>query len=226
MGCFADGDGTGHGNNLPRLLSGIPGVIWSNLTVENCQQHCASAGYFYAGVEGNSGDSCYCGNAIQSDPQSCGTCASRLDVEASCNKPCTGNGSETCGGNWYANIYPQSTIIYYGCFANGIGSTALLPAFTQTTSSTNTAESCLMTCTNGGYTYAGAQAGTYCYCGNAMANNAGNSRLLPFASCGTVCPGNGQESCGSSANMSVYTTLPTVNSIVAQCEWWIVPYIY
>jgi hypothetical protein len=66
--------------------------VTGNITQESCSAWCAAAGrgFLVAGVQ--NGNQCLCGIAIPSD-------AKHLPRE-DCNAlPCTGNSSETCGGN-------------------------------------------------------------------------------------------------------------------------------
>ena len=64
------------------------------MTVELCAHTCKSHGFIYAGLE--AGNSCNCGNSFgrygTADP-------------STCNKRCSGNREEMCGGLWRHDMY-------------------------------------------------------------------------------------------------------------------------
>ena len=68
------------------------------MTVEKCKNHCFGKNYRYAGVQNH--QECYCGNSISSGEP-------RPDSE--CNKPCSGNKDQMCGGAYRLNIYERET---------------------------------------------------------------------------------------------------------------------
>ena len=64
----------------------------------------------------------------------------------------------------------------------------------------NSVETCTATCAANGYSYAGAQAGSQCFCGNGPYNSAGQGNA-----CNSTCTGNQSEICGGGWANSVYT---------------------
>ena len=68
------------------------------LTTEYCAQYCHDANFSLAGVE--NGGECYCGHNVRAG-------AKRADA-SDCNKPCTGDEHEHCGGFWRLSVFSFS----------------------------------------------------------------------------------------------------------------------
>ncbi len=66
----------------------------AHLTISTCQKACGALYYGYAGVQASS--HCYCGDTYGKHGQ---------QGESTCDTPCTGNTSQTCGGSTYNAIY-------------------------------------------------------------------------------------------------------------------------
>jgi len=66
-------------------------------TRQSCMNTCAASGYDYAGLQ--NGGQCFCGS--ESD---LGTYGQAAD-DSECNKACTGNSSQTCGGSWRNSVW-------------------------------------------------------------------------------------------------------------------------
>jgi hypothetical protein len=95
------------------------------------------------------------------------------------------------------------TYTYAGCYSDS-GARAI----TNNIWSGNlnaTVESCVGACAARGYTVAGLESGTDCWCDKQIQNGAA---LQPEASCFTQCTGNGGEFCGGAWMLSVYNTGP------------------
>ncbi|KAE8451985.1 hypothetical protein EG329_002150 [Mollisiaceae sp. DMI_Dod_QoI] len=89
LGCYSEGSS---GRSLAWRQDQLS---TTNLTVEACLYACKDAGFPIAGVE--YGQECYCGVVLGN-----GT----LPLSSSlCNKPCTGNSTETCGGSSTLDLY-------------------------------------------------------------------------------------------------------------------------
>ncbi|HEX3985959.1 MAG TPA: Ig-like domain-containing protein [Acidobacteriaceae bacterium] len=84
-----------------------------------------------------------------------------------------------------------------GCYADN-GNRAL-NGYTFSSNSM-TVEACVAACGSQGYTYAGAQSGNQCFCGNGAYSTLGAS-----TACTSQCSGNTSEICGGSYSNSVYT---------------------
>jgi len=72
---------------------------------------------------------------------------------------------------------------------------------------TLTVESCVQTCAALGYSIAGMEYFTQCYCGNSMINQAVTA---PETECNTACGGNSAEMCGGGDRMSIYSNETTL----------------
>lgn len=178
FGCFADA-GT---RDLPYTVS-IPSYV--PVTVEYCRVSCGNLGYNYAGAQ--DGGQCFCGNSYGSYGTSTG-----------CNLACSGNSTENCGGAWANAVYASITSSYQGCFVDE--STRDLPYLVYSGVSTNTQENCAGLCAASGFSYAGVQAGSQCFCGNTY----GRYGSTWISSCNYGCTGNLNEFCGGSWLNSVY----------------------
>ncbi|EIW68225.1 hypothetical protein TREMEDRAFT_44661 [Tremella mesenterica DSM 1558] len=78
------------------------------------------------------------------------------------------------------------------------------------TDSKMTVESCVSTCNSKGYSLAGTEAGTECYCANAVTSGKGNAKAE--SECKVACGGDSTEKCGASWRLSVYSK-PTYQSL-------------
>jgi len=91
IGCYVDSVSGGllpHHGRLPN---------WPlTTTIESCQEACGNQGHIYAGLE--NGRECYCGDTLAG-----GT----LAPASECNKPCTGNGEQLCGGKNRVDVYQK-----------------------------------------------------------------------------------------------------------------------
>lgn len=69
-------------------------------------------------------------------------------------------------------------------------------------SNTNTIELCTSTCVSQGFSIAGLEYGSQCYCGNALTARAVK---VVESSCAVPCPGNSSETCGSGNRLSLFS---------------------
>jgi hypothetical protein len=69
-------------------------------------------------------------------------------------------------------------------------------------STSNTIEMCTAACSKAGYSIAGMEFGSQCYCGNNLGSY--TQKALDLG-CSTPCPGNSTESCGAPNRLSVYS---------------------
>ena len=67
------------------------------MTIGKCKNYCFGKGFSYAGVQ--NGNECYCGNEIN---------PSAPKPSTECNKQCTGDRSQTCGGGCRMNVYKNT----------------------------------------------------------------------------------------------------------------------
>lgn len=90
---------------------------------------------------------------------------------------------------------------YDGCYSEGTAGRALQNQ--QPDSQTNTVESCIKTCIGLGYSVAGMEYGTQCFCDNYLYNGA---TLTASSNCNMACSGNSAEICGNANYLSIYHT--------------------
>lgn len=88
---------------------------------------------------------------------------------------------------------------YRGCYIDGANGRIL--SNTQPASATMTNEQCIAACQAAGYSVAGNEYSTECYCGNAIING---GALVADTQCSTTCGGNSSENCGAGSRMSIF----------------------
>ncbi|KAH9207298.1 hypothetical protein DL95DRAFT_527981 [Leptodontidium sp. 2 PMI_412] len=94
-----------------------------------------------------------------------------------------------------------------GCWVDGL--TGRILTKQQPDNAQNTLESCVQTCAGLGYTIAGAEYGTECYCDNFVYN--GGALAAAQTDCNIPCPGKSSEMCGAGGRISMYSKgTPTV----------------
>ncbi|KAF8242298.1 hypothetical protein K440DRAFT_591049 [Wilcoxina mikolae CBS 423.85] len=212
LGCYTDSVGA-------RTL-GTPMFVGSPMTVELCTAACHSSGFILSGVE-YAGE-CYCDNSLKNGG------GPAPDGNTGCNMPCNGNALEMCGGSNRLNMYsfgaaPSSVSAsasatsssasasatasglptgwaYSGCYVDGTNGRIL--ATQQPDNAALTIESCINTCVGLGYTVAGMEYSTQCFCDKFLRN--GGTLASSNTECGMACGGNSAEICGGPNRMSVY----------------------
>ncbi len=195
-----------------------------------CQSYCTENNYGLSGVQ--NGDTCYCGNGLQSFS------AIQKEIgdakDSKCNVPCKGNSTEICGATDYLSVWNATEAVkipptmvkqvgYYplkGCFNSTVnGTTATATSSSPLLSATSTslpttslsAESCVGYCSTRGYAVAGMQDGKTCSCDERLSTSA---EELALSECNVVCPGNKREFCGGDKKILVYVL--DVNSVDEQ----------
>ncbi|KAI4181434.1 MAG: hypothetical protein L6R41_006629 [Letrouitia leprolyta] len=180
-----------------------------NMTNDKCITACAAQGYSLAASEYT--NECWCGKTIPKSPAN----------ETDCNYVCTGNATQTCGGNGYFHDHsflslfnngkalpplpdvPPSVLPSYGvynysgCYTEGTGGRAL--GAKQTASDDMTVAYCANFCT--GYQYFGIEYSSECFCGNSFGPGA---TLKGDGDCGMTCSGNSTQYCGGGQRLTVY----------------------
>jgi hypothetical protein len=153
-----------------------------------CLAQCKSRGFTYAGTE--NGKTCRCGN----------TKPSVTTGTATCNTACNGNGAtdkETCGASNAISVYTVAegnSVVNVTYGAKGYmqcwydSNTDKLLAGYKYKSSAMTTTSCINTCQNMGYAYAGTEYGEECYCSNEL-SYAGNGYIVQDSECNLACKG-------------------------------------
>lgn len=192
------------------------------MDVEGCEAGCLSAGYRFAGVE-YSGE-CWCDSKLLNDPSS---------ATAGCTMTCNGAPEETCGGPNRLNVYsysgsitsapppptggggsstPTTTIPiptaiptgweYQGCYHDNIGYGRVM-ANGQPNNDDMTVESCITVCASKGYTVAGMEYSSQCFCDDYLRDN--TTRADSDSACAMSCSGDSGEICGGPNLLSVYS---------------------
>lgn len=191
----------------PRALVGVSKTDGTGMTTKSCQQLCFQNNYGLAATE--NGDTCFCGNGLQS--------FSKLG-KTFCNAPCAGNSSETCGGidgsnKKYLSVWNSTSsaipptmvkqVVNYpldNCYSD-FNTTRALTGSTLTNATAMTVETCVDYCITKDYPLAGLSYGKTCYCGQSL--NA-TAQVLPLAQCNMLCTGNRREFCGAYQKLLVY----------------------
>lgn len=116
------------------------------------------------------------------------------------------NTSGATNTNTYAG-----NLTYQGCWADQIPLTPLSLPTLLWDNSTNTLESCTSGCVDAGFTIAGMQNSTQCYCGDSLNNQ--SAVLVVDNSCRLTCGGNTGEICGGVNRLSIFSNgYPTFTS--------------
>ena len=174
----------------------------SNMTIPLCQAFCLSqapplplAGLEYA-------RECYCGTSLQHN--------STLG-QSGCSTPCVGNGSQICGGSDRLSVYNYTAYLppsivrsvgnysYAGCYTDASPRALGKYAFSA---ANMTVEACVTGCQAKGYSKAGAEYSTQCFCDVVIGSG---GLLVGDNQCDMVCGGNDREYCGGSSRLSVYS---------------------
>jgi hypothetical protein len=90
---------------------------------------------------------------------------------------------------------------YYGCWIDGVSGRILL---NQYDSASLTRQSCVAQCISGGYSIAGLEYSTQCFCDNAIHN--GGALASSDADCNDPCGGDATQICGGGSRVSLYST--------------------
>ncbi|KAM3082414.1 hypothetical protein ACMFMF_002078 [Clarireedia jacksonii] len=131
-----------------------------------------------------------------------GTASSTISGTASSTIP--GTASSTISGSSSSSVATATGLpkgwSYAGCYTEGISGRAL--GHGPPDSTNNTVENCINTCIEQGYTVAGLEYSSQCFCDNSLRN--GPSIASP-TSCNMPCSGNSSEMCGAGNILSIYS---------------------
>ncbi|KAL6869950.1 hypothetical protein ACO1O0_001285 [Amphichorda felina] len=199
-GCYTEATGT-------RALS-VKTTAADDMTISQCAEFCD--GYAYFGVEYSR--ECFCGNKFNTGS---------VAVPASqCNMICGGSECNYCGAGNRLSVYtigdaplpsetpgtPTPTDVpegwdSYGCWVDSINGRIL--AFQAPDDAQLTLASCVAACADRGYTVAGAEYYTQCFCGNEIIN--GGAKADDESQCSTPCGGDADQKCGGPDRMSIFS---------------------
>ncbi|GAM89397.1 hypothetical protein ANO11243_074350 [Dothideomycetidae sp. 11243] len=117
------------------------------------------------------------------------------------------NGTFASGNS---NVYAGNKT-YAGCWSDNANNIRTL-TFMAYDVTNNTIEACTSYCTNAGYSIAGVEYGTQCFCGNAITGYAGQT---VDNGCTMPCSGNSSEICGDSNRISLFSNGPPTQYALA-----------
>ncbi|KAI9715377.1 MAG: hypothetical protein M1812_006022 [Candelaria pacifica] len=136
-----------------------------------------------------------------------------LDALPGCNPvtngPATATPQSGCGAvntigqpeSYFTDVTQTKKWEYVGCGSDNVGSRVLTPGYSA--SAKMTVETCIDYCSGKGYSFAGLEYSTQCYCGNSVAQQG-----LPIpgvlGNCQMKCGGDSGEYCGGGPGISLY----------------------
>lgn len=208
----------------------MPKSVSFNQTVDGCVSSCRSAGYSMAGVEYFGGE-CYCANSISSSatraPDSdcntkCGGDSTKLcgagnrlqaytmQGTAKVSSAVSAGASSTAvlaTSSSAAVAAPTSTTIsgytYAGCYSDAASTRSLRKSM----QADGTRAGCISACSKAGYTFAGMEYASECYCDNVLGANmlkAGETE------CDMACSGDKTTKCGGGNRLSLFNATALV----------------
>ncbi|TWU73628.1 hypothetical protein ED733_002615 [Metarhizium rileyi] len=192
-GCFQDSN-----NNALVFRSSLDQM---DMTVEKCIADCKGNGFRYAGLEYYG--VCFCGATVNG-PQ--------LD-ESKCSFPCSGNKTETCGGDKSLSVWQDPTFSKspsdvnvddyksLGCYTDDSSKGRTLSYPVELDASTFTTKKCLAACEKEGFPFAGVEFGKECWCGVVLAND---TAKVDDTQCNMPCQGDSASTCGGRGRLSLW----------------------
>ncbi|ETN46347.1 uncharacterized protein HMPREF1541_00531 [Cyphellophora europaea CBS 101466] len=189
--------------STPRVLSGPFTYSSTNMSTALCSTFCRNYALF--GLE--YGAECYCGNTLSSSS------APAPSTSTGCAMPCSGDATATCGGPNALSLYRNDAYVapanpagvggwaYQGCWSDDVGDRTLT-GWRVNDAEALTVEKCAAVCdAQEGMGVMGLEYGAECYCGIAVG---GQGTQVAEDGCNMVCSGNGRETCGGPARLSLY----------------------
>ncbi|CAM9680684.1 unnamed protein product [Pylaiella littoralis] len=192
LGCYADSD-----DSRSMLLKTTSDSMTSALCAELC------GGFPFFGTQ--FGEECWCGGAETET-------IAKANGPGSCTTSCSGDSSETCGGDDAMSVYSSDGVVvvdppttsgedgyaYSGCYADPEDNRSMAA---EADTGAMTAAFCATLCS--GSPFFGTQYGKECWCGDD--SSAQILSVNGVTTCGDSCSGDSSETCGGSYAMSVYS---------------------
>ncbi|PHH61538.1 hypothetical protein CDD81_275 [Ophiocordyceps australis] len=215
MGCHSEGaEGRA-------LVHGVTTVAGEDMTVGKCLSACGAEGYGLAGVE--YGGECYCGQGLGqgaaaddsgcdmrcrgNSSEYCGG-AGRLslyshtgetgEIEERAKRAKQGVAGDSSGALGTGADLPSGWA-WYGCWVDGVNGRILGQQLGD--DSNMTVASCASRCAGLGFSVAGAEYHSQCFCGKQIIN--GGVRAKAASECDTACSGDSKQMCGGGGRMTI-----------------------
>lgn len=198
LGCYTDSPGN-------RQLARASYVDYSRMTEESCIAFCSAKGFPYAGVEYAS--ECYCDYFL-------GLLATK-QPESDCNFACTGDSTEPCGAGDRLSVFTTTAAAVagpgvnpgpagwasLGCYNDNIpGRILAYRTGVAAGDSLMSVLQCTTACKAAGFSYAGVEYSSECYCDNQILSTAASGQT----GCNMLCSGNSTEYCGGGNFINIY----------------------
>ncbi|KAK3343116.1 WSC domain-containing protein [Neurospora tetraspora] len=222
QGCYTDSPVTGE-----KSLTGKV-TYDAAMTLDKCRMTCEKDGYPYFGTE--YGSQCFCGTKLYDGPENDDVSDDEDDyppralkvLDRECSMRCGGDATNmtNCGDANRLSVYWNGEVsearnldsdeledadlpgwFYSGCHRDDVAQRILTGPSTR--SNDMTVETCVGFCNTRGFTYAGLEYQTECYCGNAM--DSVNLDEVDGSQCEELCSGDAEEYCGGPRRLSLYT---------------------
>jgi hypothetical protein len=156
--------------------------------IGDCNQLCAGSAFEY------------CGNGNRLDVYVLNGTTTASSIGTTSGTSTQGNTASTASQTSSATKLPTGWK-YDGCYTEGSNGRAL--SNQEAGGNTNTVESCIQTCISAGYTVAGLEYSSQCFCDNYLNNGAAPTDA---SKCNMACAGNPNEICGAGDILSIYNT--------------------
>ncbi|KAI8151760.1 WSC domain-containing protein [Colletotrichum sp. SAR 10_70] len=214
LGCYTDSPGN-------RQLARASYVDYSRMTEESCIAFCSAKGFPYAGVEYAS--ECYCDYSL-------GPLATK-QPESDCNFACTGDSTEPCGAGDRLSVFTTTAAAAagpgvnpgpagwasLGCYNDNIpGRILAYRTGVAAGDSLMSVLQCTTACKAAGFSYAGVEYSSECYCDNQILSTAANGQT----GCNMLCSGNSTEYCGGGNFINVYKSSAALKTASAVPAGW------
>uniref|UniRef100_A0A8W8I6X5 WSC domain-containing protein n=1 Tax=Magallana gigas TaxID=29159 RepID=A0A8W8I6X5_MAGGI len=181
----------------------------TTMTVDSCRKTCMDLKFKYYGVEWSS--QCFCGNQLLNV---------RKMREGDCLKPCAGDRTQACGGNYRIAVYENPQYIptaivrkeFVGCYMDQQARTLNEK---MASSTTMTVDSCRKTCTDLKFKYYGVEWSSQCFCGNQLLN----VRKMREGDCLKPCAGDRTQACGGNYRIAVYENPQYIPTAIVRKEF-------
>ena len=212
VNCISETSSLGGGRSLAAIFVGDKGSLMS---VDYCAALAKQKNYAYFGLE--YGSQCLLGDVVDSRAVDYGN--------NKCNMACKANSKQYCGGSGAISVYNNTdytsripkqvkinnteiTYEYRGCYADNGGARTIggqSPDYIlKDLGASGSVDTCLAFCQSGGFTWAGIEYGSQCFCNKAGLSS--NAQLKPNGDldCNMPCKGDVTENCGQSGTIQVY----------------------